>query len=128
MPKVVKCGLIQASHACATSEPLDTIREANIAKHIPLIEQAAREGVQILCMQEIFTGPYFCAEQTTRWYDSVEGIPDGPTTKLMQELAKLHNMVMCSQWSPASSMLPRHPVDRSPIRIYLTASIPTPGS
>ncbi len=94
MPKVVKCGLIQAAHACATSEPLDTIREANIARHIPLIEQAASEGVQILCMQEIFTGPYFCAEQTTRWYDSVEGIPDGPTTKLMQELARRHNMVI----------------------------------
>ncbi|MBA3343068.1 MAG: acyltransferase [Gemmatimonadaceae bacterium] len=94
MPKVVKCGLIQATHACDTSEPLETIREANIAKHVPLIEQAASEGVQILCMQEIFTGPYFCAEQTTRWYDSTERIPDGPTTKLMQELAKRHNMVI----------------------------------
>ena len=94
MPRVVKCGLIQASHACSTSEPLDTIREANIAKHLPLIEQAASEGVQILCMQEIFTGPYFCAEQTTRWYDSVEGIPDGSTTKLMQEMAKRHSMVI----------------------------------
>jgi len=94
MPRVVKCGLIQATHACSTDEPLDTIRVANIAKHIPLIEQAASEGVQIVCMQEIFTGPYFCAEQTTRWYESTEEIPDGPTTKLMQELAKRHNMVI----------------------------------
>jgi beta-ureidopropionase len=94
MPKVVKCGLIQATHACSTAESLDTIREANIAKHVPLIEQAASEGVQIICMQEIFTGPYFCAEQTTRWYDSTETIPDGPTTKLMQEMAKRHNMVI----------------------------------
>lgn len=94
MPKIVKCGLIQATHACDTSEPLETIREANLAKHVPLIEQAAAQGVQMLCMQEIFTGPYFCAEQTTRWYDSTEKIPDGPTTKLMQELAKRHNMVI----------------------------------
>jgi beta-ureidopropionase len=94
MSKVVKCGLIQATHACSTSEPLETIRQANIEKHIPIIEQAAREGVQIICMQEIFTGPYFCAEQTTRWYDSTEQIPDGPTTKLMQELAKKHSMVI----------------------------------
>jgi N-carbamoylputrescine amidase len=94
MSKVVKCGLIQATHACKTSEPLETIREANIAKHVPLIEKAASEGVQIICMQEIFTGPYFCAEQTTRWYDSTEHIPDGPTTKLMQELAKKHSMVI----------------------------------
>ena len=69
-------------------------QEANIAKHVPIIEQAAKEGVQIVCMQEIFTGPYFCAEQTTGWYDSTEQIPDGPTTKLMQELAKRHNMVI----------------------------------
>jgi beta-ureidopropionase len=94
MSKIVKCGLIQATHACSTTEPLDTIRQANIEKHIPIIEQAAREGVQIICMQEIFTGPYFCAEQTTRWYDSTERIPDGPTTRLMQDLAKKHSMVI----------------------------------
>jgi beta-ureidopropionase len=94
MSKIVKCGLIQATHACSTTESLDTIKQANIEKHIPLIEQAAREGVQIICMQEIFTGPYFCAEQTTRWYDSTELIPDGPTTLLMQELAKKHSMVI----------------------------------
>ncbi|HEY8164367.1 MAG TPA: nitrilase-related carbon-nitrogen hydrolase [Gemmatimonadaceae bacterium] len=94
MPRVVKCGLIQATHACATDEPLDTIREANLAKHMPLIDKAGSEGVQILCMQEIFTGPYFCAEQTTRWYEATEQIPDGPTTKLMQEVARRHNMVI----------------------------------
>src|SRR5262249_35026829 len=75
-------------------EKLETIREANVAKHVDLIERAGREGVQLLCMQEIFTGPYFCAEQTPRWYDSTERIPDGPTTKLMQDLAKRHKMVI----------------------------------
>ncbi|MEP7177350.1 MAG: nitrilase-related carbon-nitrogen hydrolase [Gemmatimonadales bacterium] len=94
MPRVVKCGLIQATHACATTETLETIREANLAKHVPLIERAGREGVQILCMQEIFTGPYFCAEQSARWFDAVEAIPDGPTTRLMQELARTHEMVI----------------------------------
>src|SRR6266700_2587672 len=94
MPRLVKCGLIQATHACSTSETLETIREANVAKHLELIERAGREGVQLLCMQEIFTGPYFCAEQTTRWYDSTERIPDGPTTKLMQTLAKKYEMVI----------------------------------
>ncbi len=94
MARLVKCGLIQARHACATDEDLETIREANLAKHIDIIEDAAREGVQVLCMQEIFTGPYFCAEQTPRWYDATEHIPDGPTTRLMQELARKHEMVM----------------------------------
>jgi beta-ureidopropionase len=94
MPRGVKAGLIQAIHACKTDEHLEIIREANLARHVPLIEKAASEGVQILCMQEIFTGPYFCAEQTTRWYESTEHIPDGPTTRLMQELAQRHQMVI----------------------------------
>ena len=94
MPNLVKCGLIQASHACGTDEKLEIIREANVAKHVELIDKAGKQGVQILCMQEIFTGPYFCAEQTTRWYEATERIPDGPTTKLMQELAKKHRMVI----------------------------------
>src|SRR3569832_1909415 len=85
MPRLVKAGLIQAIHACSTDETLETIWEANVAKHVKQIEKAAAEGVQELCMQEIFTGPYFCAEQTPRWYDSTEQIPDGRTTKLMQE-------------------------------------------
>ena len=94
MPPVVRCGLIQATHACSTDEKIETIREANVAKHMKLIDRAAAEGVQILCMQEIFTGPYFCAEQTTRWYEATERIPDGPTTQLMQQTAKKHNMVI----------------------------------
>jgi beta-ureidopropionase len=94
MPNVVKCGLIQAANACPTDQDIARIREANLAVHVDLIEQAGRDGVQILCMQEIFTGPYFCAEQTTRWYDATERIPDGPTTQLMQELARKHALVL----------------------------------
>ena len=94
MPRIVKCGLIQATNACGTDEKLETIREANIEKHLSYIDLAGHEGVQILCMQEIFTGPYFCAEQNKRWYDAVETIPDGPTTTLMQEYAKRYQMVI----------------------------------
>jgi len=94
MPRLVKCGLIQATHACDTSETLAVIREANVHKHLEIIEQAGRAGVQVLCMQEIFTGPYFCAEQAPRWYDATEAIPDGPTTQLMQQAARKHEMVI----------------------------------
>jgi beta-ureidopropionase len=96
MARVVKCGLIQASSACSSDEPLKKIREANIEKHMKFLDQAGQEGVQIVCMQEIFTGPYFCAEQNTRWYDATEKIPDGPTTRLMQEVAKKYSMVVIS--------------------------------
>jgi N-carbamoylputrescine amidase len=94
MARIVRCGLIQVANAIDSSNDVESIRQAMIEKHLPFIEQAAQQGVQILCMQEIFTGPYFCAEQTIKWYESAEAIPDGPTTQLMMELAKKHQMVM----------------------------------
>ena len=94
MPRIVKCGLIQTSLAAKTDEDLEKIRDAQVERTIKYIDQAGKEGVQMLCMQEIFTGPYFCAEQNPRWYDAVEKIPDGPTTKRMQEYAKKYNMVI----------------------------------
>jgi beta-ureidopropionase len=94
MARTVKCGLIQATNAAPPDASIEEIKRANIEKHLRLIEDAARQGVQMLCMQEVFTTPYFCAEQQTRWYDAVERIPDGPTVKLMQEVAKKHGMVI----------------------------------
>jgi N-carbamoylputrescine amidase len=49
--------------------------------------------VQILCLQEIFNGPYFCPSQDKRWYAAAEPIP-GPTTELMQGYARKYEMVM----------------------------------
>ncbi len=94
MPRTVKCGLIQAKNASPTDASIEEIKQKNIEKHLAMIGDAAKQGVQILCMQEVFTTPYFCAEQQTRWYDAVEKIPEGPTTKLMQEIARKHNMVI----------------------------------
>ena len=65
-----------------------------IDKHVAYIEQAAEAGAQIVCLQEIFYGPYFCAEQTTTWYDFTEPIPDGPTIRLMQDLARKHHIAL----------------------------------
>jgi N-carbamoylputrescine amidase len=73
---------------------MDKIKKANIDKVAGFIEDAHRQGVQILCMQEVFTTPYFCAEQNSKWYESVEKIPDGPTVRLMQEVARKHEMVL----------------------------------
>jgi beta-ureidopropionase len=94
MARTVKCGLIQATHAGPTDAPIEEIKRANIEKHLSMIEDAARQGVQILCMQEVFTTPYFCAEQKPRWYEAVEKIPDGPTVRLLQDVAKEHSMVL----------------------------------
>jgi beta-ureidopropionase len=94
MARIVKCGLIQAKNAAPTDAPIEAIKRINIDKHLKLIGEAAEQGVKILCMQEVFTTPYFCAEQQTRWYEAVEKIPDGPTVKLMRELARKHEMVL----------------------------------
>jgi beta-ureidopropionase len=88
MARVVRCSLIQATNVESAEKSLAVIKQAMIDKHVGLIRKAASEGAQIVCLQEIFYGPYFCAEQTTRWYDSTERVPDGPTIQLMQALAK----------------------------------------
>ncbi len=94
MPRNVTCGLIQTScDWSADKHSLARIKKRMIDKHVPLIEKAGKAGVQILCLQEIFYGPYFCAEQDIRWYETAEPVP-GPTTHLMQKLAKKHKMVI----------------------------------
>ena len=94
MPRIVRCGLIQASNALTATHSLAQIKKAMIEKHLKLIEQAARKKVRVLCLQELFYGPYFCAEQNIRWYELAERVPEGPTTKLMQKIAAKHNLVM----------------------------------
>ena len=94
MSRIIKGGLIQAHNVADANAPIDEIKKANIDHQLKFVEEAAKQGVQVLCFQEIFTTPYFCAEQQTRWYKAVEKVPDGPTVKLMQDVAKQHGMVL----------------------------------
>src|SRR5712664_3222337 len=73
--------------------PVAKITEAMLDKHLPYIEEAGKKGVQLLCLQEVFNGPYFCPSQDAKWCDIAEPIP-GPTIERMQKLAKKHEMVM----------------------------------
>lgn len=88
MPSKVKIGLIQAKHEVAGGEPVAVHKEKSIEKHIGMVREAAEKGAQIICLQEIFYGPYFCAEQNTKWYESAEEVPNGPTVTRFQALAK----------------------------------------
>lgn len=95
MPNTVRCGLIQMSCALSPARhSLEAIKRAMVAEHVRYIEQAGRKRVQVLCMQELFYGPYFCAEQEKRWYDLTERVPEGGTVRLMQKLAKKHRMAL----------------------------------
>jgi hypothetical protein len=92
MSRIVKCGHIQASNALAEGSVAE-IKQAMVDKHVGLVEEAGKQGVQILCLQEIFHGPYFCAEQDTKWYASAETVP-GPLTEQFGALAKQYKMVI----------------------------------
>ena len=70
MPRKVIGGLIQCSNPINDeSVPVEKIKQAMLDKHVGLIEEAGKKGVQVLCLQEIFNGPYFCPSQDARWYD-----------------------------------------------------------
>jgi N-carbamoylputrescine amidase len=94
MPRNVRCGLIQASNAVSPDRPIQEIKDGMMAKHLKMIEEAGKKNVRVLCLQEIFTGPYFCAEQKEHWYKAAERIPEGPTIQLMQEQARKYNMAL----------------------------------
>ncbi len=94
MPRIIKSGLIQMSLPMTEGEgSISEIMEAMYNKHLDYIENAGKQGVQILCLQEIFNTPYFCPSQDKKWYASAESVP-GPTTERIQVLAKKYNMVI----------------------------------
>src|SRR5580698_3326564 len=94
MARIVRCSIIQAANAVPATEPLAAQKKAMVEKHVGLIQKAAADGAQIVCLQEIFNGPYFCAEQEVKWYEMTEPVPDVPTIELMPSLAKELHIAM----------------------------------
>ena len=86
MPRNVRGALLQATW---TGD-----KESMIKKHEAAAHDAAKQGAQVMLFQELFYGPYFCQVQDTQYYSYTELIPDGPTTKRMQDLAKQTGMVL----------------------------------
>jgi beta-ureidopropionase len=94
MARTVLSGLIQAGNPINDeSRPVAEIQAAMLEKHLPMIHDAGKKGVQILCLQEIFNGPYFCPGQDKRWYDAAEPVP-GPTVEKLAPIAAKYGMVM----------------------------------
>jgi beta-ureidopropionase len=88
-------------------------KESMIDLHEQYAREAAADGAQVMCFQELFYGPYFCQVQETEYYDYAEAIPDGPTTKRFQALAKELNMVL---------VLPMYELEK-PGFLYNTAAV-----
>ena len=99
MAQVVRCGLIQAANEIVPEKQIkdgsiiEKIKAAMLDKHLKFTQEAAAKGVKILCYQELFNGPYFCAEQNSAWYEAAEPVP-GPTVQKLQKIARQHEMVL----------------------------------
>src|ERR1700722_4864097 len=83
MAEIVRAGLIQQRW---TGD-----KESMIAAAVDHIRTAASAGAQVVCLQELFYGPYFCQVQDADYYSYTEGIPDGPTTPPLQGGGRQHN-------------------------------------
>ncbi len=81
----INIGLIQMS--CS-----ENVQE-NIEKTIAKIKEAAANGAQIICLQELFSSLYFCNVEDHDNFKLGETIP-GPTTEIMQKLAKELGVVL----------------------------------
>jgi len=57
-----------------------------LAATLGQVRAAAAQGAQIICLQELFTTPYFCTVQDPARFDLAEDIP-GPTTAAVGRLA-----------------------------------------
>lgn len=67
--------------------------KANLSKAISGIDQAANQGAQIVCLQELFLTPYFCQVQDPSFFEYAEPIP-GPTTDALAACAKKNSCVV----------------------------------
>ncbi len=86
MPNVVRAAIVQTEW---TGD-----KESMLAKNADYARTASEQGAQVMCFQELFYGPYFCQVQDNEHFDYAEPIPDGPTTRMMQDLAKETGMVL----------------------------------
>ncbi|TWP51838.1 acyltransferase [Lentzea tibetensis] len=86
MSNIVRAGLVQQKW---TGD-----KESMIANAVEHIRAAASQGAQVVCLQELFYGPYFCQVQDADFYSYTEGIPDGPTTELMCQVAEQNGVVL----------------------------------
>ena len=78
-------GLIQMSCSLDPRE--------NFAKAEARIQEAAKRGAQIICLQELFRSQYFCREENADLFELAEAIP-GPSTEALSKLARSLNVVI----------------------------------
>ncbi|HJZ56721.1 MAG TPA: carbon-nitrogen hydrolase [Gemmataceae bacterium] len=68
-------------------------RDANLAKAETAIADAAKQGAQVVCLPELFTGYYFCQKEDAALFDLAEPIP-GPSSERLAAAAKRNSVVV----------------------------------
>ena len=68
-------------------------KEKNLEKAHHFIDEAAGNGAQIVCLQELFNTAYFCYTENPDYWDLAETIP-GPAVDQMSSLAAKHKIVL----------------------------------
>jgi N-carbamoylputrescine amidase len=66
---------------------------ANLEKAVARLQDAAKAGVQIACLPELFLSPYFCQREDPTLFDLAQPIP-GPATERLSEVARQTKMVV----------------------------------
>ena len=67
MPRTVRGALIQATLCEPATSPVEKIKKAMVDKQVAMLAKAADHGAQVAFLQELFYGPYLCAENQTKW-------------------------------------------------------------
>jgi len=86
MSEIVRAALVQSSWTGN--------KKSMIEANVELAREAAAQGAQVLCFQELFYGPYFCQVQDSQYFSYTEAVPGGPTTELMCSLARELHLVL----------------------------------
>jgi N-carbamoylputrescine amidase len=68
-------------------------QEPNVAKAVRRVGEAAARGAQIVCLQELFAGPYPCQTEDHAQFERAEPIP-GPTSQRLSQAAREHGVVL----------------------------------
>jgi N-carbamoylputrescine amidase len=84
----VRVGLVQMS---CTAEP-----QQNLEKAVARVREAARQGAQIVCLQELFTSLYFCDVESYDNFKLAEKIPGHSTDVLSALAAELNVAIIAS--------------------------------
>ncbi|MFJ6214152.1 nitrilase-related carbon-nitrogen hydrolase [Streptomyces sp. NPDC092296] len=111
MPRIVRAALVQTKW---TGD-----QESMVELHERYAREAAEQGAGVLGFQEVFNAPYFCQVQAEEHHRWAEPVPDGPTVRRMQALAKELGLVL---------VVPVYEVERPGFAYNTAAVIDADGS